>query len=444
MGKSWTVSFIVSSVVSLLLLALYQQTGVFVDLAVKLQNFFYTVFILPPEKLKFFIPVQYVFLVVMAFVTALVCLDLPRIFSKVAYLAGAIFLTLLLSPVLAFCGVLFEPFSGAFAIALSGLAGLFLGSTDKGKRQHALLRYFTGRISTEKFNEIVNSKKPVELSGKKDLTVLSCRILNYPELSSQMEPQDLEQMGSLFLRAAAEFLVSKGAYLDSCNAEGVRVYFGMLDAADDNHAVDGCKAALELRQRLINLEQEIQNRWHRKPFFGVSLATGPMTTGLFGFSEFQFYSGVGESLDFSRRLCAINLVYGSHVLINSRTYSLTKEHMEARPMEMVYAPRMHQISEVYELLAAKGSLSDEELKSRDAFWQGVVSLRKGSYPEAVAQLKKAKIEGREDAPLNYFLERAEAGLKDDKLAAAGGGSSSSSDVPTTRSSTRHVRMLTAN
>jgi class 3 adenylate cyclase len=443
MGKSWTVSLIVSSVVSLLLLALYKQTGLFVDLAVRLRDFFYTIFILPADKtLAFSMPAQYVFLAVISFVTAMVCIDLPRVFSKVAYLAGAVFLTLLLSPVLAFCGVLFEPFSGSLAILFAGLAGLFLGSTEKGKRQHALLRYFAGRISTEKFNEIVQSKKPVELSGKKDLTVLSCRILNYPELSSQMEPGDLEQMGSLFLRAAAEFLVSKGAYLDSCNAEGVRVYFGMLEGGDD-HAVHGCKAALELRQRLINLEQEIQNRWHRKPFFGVSLATGPMTTGLFGFSEFQFYSGVGESLDFSRRLCAINLVYGSHVLINSRTYSLTKEHMEARPMEMVYAPRMHQISEVYELLAAKGSLSDEELKSRDAFWQGVVSLRKGSYPEAVAQLKKAKIEGREDAPLNYFLERAEAGLKDDK-AAVTGGPSSTADSPTTRSSTRHVRMLTAN
>ncbi|RBP40390.1 class 3 adenylate cyclase [Roseimicrobium gellanilyticum] len=445
MGKSWSVSLIVSSIVSMLLLAVYQQTDLFWHWAGKLREFYYTVFILSTEgRLDISVPLQYVFLAVMSFVTALVCIDLPRVFSKVAYLAGAVFLTLLLSPVMAFCGVLFEPISGTFAILFSGLAGLFLGSTEKGKRQHALLRYFAGRISTEKFNEIVNSKKPVELSGKKDLTVLSCRILNYPELSSQMEPQDLEQMGSLFLRAAAEFLVSKGAYLDSCNAEGVRVYFGMLEGgADDSHAVNGCKAALELRQRLINLEQEIQNRWHRKPFFGVSLATGPMTTGLFGFSEFQFYSGVGESLDFSRRLCAINLIYGSHVLINSRTYSLTKEHMEARPMEMVYAPRMHQISEVYELLAAKGSLSDEELKSRDAFWQGVVSLRKGSYPEAVAQLKKAKIEGREDAPLNYFLERAEAGLKDDKAAAAG-GSSVGSDSPTTRSSTRHVRMLTAN
>ncbi|HSI64352.1 MAG TPA: hypothetical protein VLE43_14590 [Candidatus Saccharimonadia bacterium] len=438
MGKSWTVSLIVSAIVSLLLLAIYERTELFLQWALNLEDFFYTVFILPKQDTMMFSkPLQYVFLVVMSFVTAWVCLDLPRVFGKVAYLAGAIFLTMLLSPVLAFCGILFEPFSGTIAMLFAGLAGLFLGSTEKGKRQHALLRYFAGRISTEKFNEIVQSKKPVELSGKKDLTVLTCRVLNYPELSSQMEPHDLEQMGSLFLRAAAEFLVSKGAYLDSCNAEGVRVYFGMLEG-EDTHAVNGCKAALELRQRLINLEQEIQNRWHRKPFFGVSLATGPMTTGLFGFSEFQFYSGVGESLDFSRRLCAINLVYGSHVLINSRTYSLTKEHMEARPMEMVYAPRMHQISEVYELLAAKGSLSDEELKARDAFWQGVVSLRKGSYPEAVAQLKKAKIEGREDAPLNYFLERAEAGLKDDKA------STSSSASETTRSSTRHVRMLTAN
>ena len=319
MGKSWTVSLIVSAIVSLLLLAIYERTELFLQWALNLEDFFYTVFILPKQDTMMFSkPLQYVFLVVMSFVTAWVCLDLPRVFGKVAYLAGAIFLTMLLSPVLAFCGILFEPFSGTIAMLFAGLAGLFLGSTEKGKRQHALLRYFAGRISTEKFNEIVASKKPVELSGKKDLTVLTCRVLNYPELSSQMEPHDLEQMGSLFLRAAAEFLVSKGAYLDSCNAEGVRVYFGMLEG-EDTHAVNGCKAALELRQRLINLEQEIQNRWHRKPFFGVSLATGPMTTGLFGFSEFQFYSGVGESLDFSRRLCAINLVYGSHVLINSRT-----------------------------------------------------------------------------------------------------------------------------
>ena len=176
----------------------------------------------------------------------------------------------------------------------------------------------------------------------------------------------------------------------------------------------------------------MQNRWHRKPAFGVALATGPMSIGLFGFGEFQFFSAVGEPADFSRRLCSINLVYGSHLLVNSRTFHLTNELMELRPMEMVYAPRMHQVSEVYELLAEKGTLNDEEMKARDAFWQGVVSLRKGAYKEAVQHLETAKVDGREDPPLKYFLERAEAGLRDDNPG---------SD---TRGSARHVRVLTAN
>jgi hypothetical protein len=72
------------------------------------------------------------------------------------------------------------------------------------------------------------------------------------------------------------------------------------------------------------------------------------------------------------------------------------------------------------------------VKARDAFWQGVVNLRKGDYKEATVQLRKARIEGREDAPLKYFLERAEAGLRDDASAAE------------SKPGTRHMRMLTAN
>ena len=413
------------------LLMLYNSTPIFYLGALWLKDFFPTVLVLPTSSnLHLVMPLQYAFYTVVAFLSAWVCMELPRPFSRVAYLAGAVFLTLLIAPALGFCGVLFEPFSGVSAILLSGTCGMILGATEEGRRRHTLLRYFVGRLSTEKFQKLVNAKEAVDISGKRELTVMTCRILNYAELSAQMEPHDLEKLSSLFLQATAEFLVARGAYLDMCNAEGVRVFLGM-PVEDSDHALQGCQIALELRQRLVNLDQEMQNRWHRKPAFGVALATGPMSIGLFGFREFQFFSAVGEALDFSRRLCSINLIYGSHVLVNARTFHLTKEHLEMRPMEMVYAPRMHQISEVYELLAGKGALNDEQIKARDAFWQGVVSLRKGAYSEAAHLLEMAKIEGSEDPPLNYFLERAEAGLREHKLMSDNKGLS------------RHVRMLTA-
>lgn len=422
----------IGTLVGAMILLLYRETKTFFLGAVKVEALFFQVFATPaPGRAGLILPAQYLFSTAMAFVSAWVCMELPRFFGRIAFLAGAVFLTLLLSPALWLCGVLFEPFSGAGAILLSGVCGMILGSTETGRRRHTLQHYFVGRLSAEKFARLVGTKGPLDISGKRELTVLTCRILNYPDLSAQMDPHDLEQLSSKFLQATAEFLVARGAYLDACNAEGVRVFFGMPDEEPD-HAVTGCQVALELRQRLVNLEQEMQGRWHRHPAFGVALATGPMSIGLIGFREFQFFSAVGEALDFSRRLCSINLVYGSHVLVNSRTFHLAVEKMEMRPMEMVYAPRLHQVSEVYELMAEKGGLNDEEVKARDAFWQGVVSLRKGAYSDAVRQLQTAKLDGREDQPLKYFLERAEAGLRDD-------GSPSEP-----KTATRHVRVLTAN
>ena len=432
MGRSFAASLLIGTLVGAMLLALYRATPLFILGASRLEAVYQGIFQLRDGgRPGFFLPLQYFYYTALAFVSAWVCLELPRPFGRVAYLAGAVFLTLVLSPALRLCGILFEPLSGAAAVVLAGLCGMIIGGTETGRRRHRLQRYFAGRLSAGHFARLIATKGPLEIGGKRELTVLNCRILNYPELTSQMEPHDLEHLGSLFLRATAEFLVSRGAYLDSCNAGGVRVFFGMPEG-DEDHAVHACRAALDLGRRLADLEQEMEQRWHRKPAFGIALASGAMSIGLFGFREFQFFSAVGEPADFSRRLCSVNLVYGSRVLVNSRTFQLANERMEMRPMEMVSAPRMHQVSEVYELLAEKGSLNDEETRARDAFWQGVVSLRKGAYQEALRHLQTARVDGREDPPLNYFLERAEAGLKDAR------------HTTEHRNPGAHVRLLTAN
>jgi hypothetical protein len=62
---------------------------------------------------------------------------------------------------------------------------------------------------------------------------------------------------------------------------------------------------------------------------------------------------------------------------------------------------------VYELLGEKGSLTPEQATARDAFWEGVVALRQGDTGTAKAKLTKATLKDHDDAPLRYFLQRAE-------------------------------------
>ena len=81
-------------------------------------------------------------------------------------------------------------------------------------------------------------------------------------------------------------------------------------------------------------------------------------------------------------------------------------------MEMVSTVGSTQMSEVYELLAEKGVLPEPDIRARDAFWQGVVQYRKGDLKQALESFNNAAIEGREDAPLKYFMERVDLALKE--------------------------------
>ena len=95
----------------------------------------------------------------------------------------------------------------------------------------------------------------------------------------------------------------------------------------------------------------------------MAFSTGPAMCGLFGIDHFETFSAVGDVIDFSSQLCALNAEYGSKVLISARTYALVKDNAEVRPMEMVSAPGSSQMSEVYELLAEKGTLPEADTRA---------------------------------------------------------------------------------
>jgi hypothetical protein len=172
------------------------------------------------------------------------------------------------------------------------------------------------------------------------------------------------------------------------------------------------QVAAVLRAHLTALAREMEMRFGKKAQFGVAFGSGPAVCGLYGASHFESFSAVGDVIDFTTRLCNLNSEYGSKVLLSARTYTLVKDTAEVRPMEMVSVSGSNQMSEVYELLAEKGTLTEQETRARDAFWQGVVQYRKGDLQQALESFKNAAIEDREDPPLKYFMERVEAAIQE--------------------------------
>jgi len=357
------------------------------------------------------------YLVLTSVAAAWFCLDLPHASRRTGYLLGMVFLTLTLCPVLGLQGVLFEPFTSVFSLLISGLAAMALAGTAVERRRHELRRFFVGRLDTAGFHELLRAGDGRQLTGRREASAVTCQMLNHAALSGEMAAEELEDFSSSFLKVVAEFLVSKGGYLDECDVHRVRVLFGFPNA-DENHAVAAARAVLELRQRAGNLTQELEHRWHKRPVIGLSVSSGEVTTGLFGFREFEFFSAVGEVLDFGDELCLLNARYGSAVLISPETLKAAHEGLEVRPMELIQRGKEGHKAEVYELLALKHGLSEEAAVARDAFWQGVILLRKGDAEAARRQFDKAAQDGVADAPLEWFARQVDKERKSEPAAPA--------------------------
>lgn len=402
------VSIIVGLLVSTCVFVLY-EIGFFLRPAAALWKFYESSGIFPDGAGRGQVDlVQFVVFTGLALGVAWCVIDIPRTSLNATVAAGSLILVVGLSFTLALYGIYFEPFSGSLAIVSSFVLGAGYSRTRQGRRKRLLLAVLGSRISQDFLLKQLGSNGDLAESKKRAVSVLTCRIFNHPQLMEELEPEELVELTNLFLKDTVEHLMAKGGYVDESRPEGVRVFFGVNPTA--NHAVQACKAALELHKRLGNLNAECERRWFQSLRYGIGVSSGTVTTGIFGSQREAFFSGVGTQIGFSRRLSTLNRHYGSSILIGAGCYFEAKKQLEVRPMEMVFIEEEDVMTEVYELLEEKGRLGDEHRKSRDAFWEGVIYYREGKYDLALEQFNAAGITGHEDAPRDYYIAKVEEEL----------------------------------
>ncbi len=357
--------------------------------------------------------VQFVVFTSLAMGIAWCMIDIPRKHLNAIVAVSAIFLVMGLSFTLSLYGIYFEPFSGCLSIAASVVLGAIYSRTQQGQRKKLLMAVLGPRVSGDLMLKMLGSNGDLPDPKSRAVTVLTCRVFNHAQLMRDLEPEEVVEATNLFLKNAVDHLLGKGAYVDEARPDCVRGFFGVNPS--ENHALQACRAALELRKRIDNLNAECERRWFQSLRYGIGVSSGPITTGIFGSRREAFFSGVGSEIGFSRRLCALNLAFGSRILIGARCFFEAKDDLELRPIDMVFMEEEDVLTEVYELLEEKGGLSEEHRKSRDAFWQGMIYFREGRHDAALESFSEARVDRVEDAPLEYYISKVQ-----DELVRSGG------------------------
>jgi class 3 adenylate cyclase len=298
------------------------------------------------------------------------------------------------------------------------LAGILLGTasivafrtTRSGAREPALRRLFGQRLRPGIFRRLVEGELPVAFPGELyEASVLVCTVHNHVDLMEVLDPSDYVAMMNLYLRAASDFLVDVGGYLDECSGESIRVVFGapLPVEGTSNHASKAARAAIDLVSRLEELNRECDRTWQKRLDFRIGLNSGRMVAGAFGGARAGRYSVSGPVVEFARHLSAACAQYGCRILAGPLSFEMASGSVEARPIDLLQRAGSRRRVELYEFLAPKDSLSPERERSRDQFWKGVIFFRERKWEEAIKAFASARIPGIPDKVLDHYLERVE-------------------------------------
>ncbi len=350
---------------------------------------------------------QHLAFISLAFGVAWTTIDINRPLTKILVAALALAEVFTLSALASLFGFYFSPLLPAAAAAMAFTAGFIYSNSQSGQRQRVVDSAFGSRVSGRQMRALVDGRTELRDDGQlEELTLVVCEIFNHPALMDALEPADYAAVTNRFLNAAAEALVEKGGTLSACDGEGVRVLFGApLPMA--NHAGAACRAALEVARQVKALNGELaRDKDGLTCDLRVGVNSGEMAVGHFGARRLGGFGVAGEEVGFTRRLCAANLIYGSHVLIGARTFELAEATIEARPLELLRRRLGENWLEVYELLGEPHELSPEDLARRDLFWTGVIFYREKRLTDALDKFTQARTAAKgDDGPLDFYINR---------------------------------------
>jgi adenylate cyclase len=118
--------------------------------------------------------------------------------------------------------------------------------------------------------------------------------------------------------------------IDKYLGDGVMAVFG-VPVRQEDHAARAIRAAVEMRERL----EELNRRWGERgePLFqaGIGLSSGPVVAGNIGSPERMDYTVIGEDVNLASRLEALTKDYQAQLLISERTLKSLRDSGEEVP-----------------------------------------------------------------------------------------------------------------
>jgi adenylate cyclase len=238
------------------------------------------------------------------------------------------------------------------------------------------------------------------------LTVMFADIAGFTGLSERLGDQIIPLLSS-YLDTVSREVSGHGGTIDKFIGDAVMAFWG-APAANPDHAVDACRAALACQRALR--QSGLADDHGRLVKVRIGINSGDMLVGNIG-SEFRLnYTVIGDAVNVASRLEGANKEYGTDIIIGEETRRLAGDRIQVRELDRLVVYGRAGGLAIYELLglAENGA---EPPRWVALYRSALAAYRAQDFARAMSLFQQVLTAKGADHPAEIMLERSRGFLQ---------------------------------
>ena len=269
-------------------------------------------------------------------------------------------------------------------------------------------RLMSGLFGTYVPKELVAemSKNPEEYSMRgeaRDMTVLFSDVRDFTSISEGLSADQLADMMNAYLTEMTEVIQHSRGTIDKYIGDAIMSFWG-APVADNEHAIHGVQAALEMQKKIRGLDNTFAKKGWPALNIGVGLNCGTMNVGDMGSKFRRAYTVMGDAVNLASRLEALTKEYGVGILVSENMVNAAQGFVYREVDKVVVKGRTEGVS-IYEPVGKVGEVGDTTLSEIDKFHKALEWYRKQRWNEAEEGMKALRFAAPENKLYKMYLKR---------------------------------------
>ena len=183
---------------------------------------------------------------------------------------------------------------------------------------------------------------------KRELTILMSDVRNFTTMTEKSEPMELIALLDDYLAAMTEIIFKYNGIVDKFIGDGILAYWGAF-TPDHNHAQEASQAALEMIEKVKELNAHWATQGKGPIAIGIGVNTGPVIFGNIGRGKKIEFTVIGDPVNLAARLESLNKEFHTSIIVSEETRNRLGKEAQVRALGGVKVKGKTVETTVYEL-----------------------------------------------------------------------------------------------